>query len=93
MDSDDNQGGEQQLRERIASLLRANEQALKNPVAQEEAAKLKQAASRLDQLLHASAEADQQALRNAATKLDQMLTDIRKGKDVSEGLKRRERPV
>lgn len=78
------------LREHIASRLRANEQARRNPVTPQELAQLQSAASRLDQMLKSGANADNEALKSAAARLDQLLTDIGKGKDVSENLKRRQ---
>lgn len=89
MSNEENHSREQELRKRIASLVRANDQARKQQLNGDELENLKSAAGRLDQMLQASAEADQQALRTAASKLDQLLTDIRKGKDLSNVLKRR----
>ena len=91
MSNKGNHSREQELRERIASLVRANEKARKRQLTGDELEKLKSAAGRLDQMLQAAAEADQQTLRIAASKLDQLLTDIRTGKDISNVLKRRER--
>ncbi len=85
----DNQSGAPDVRDRIASLIRANEQARKKPLTREELEKLKTAAGRLDEMLKAATDADQQALRNAASRLDSLLKDIRVGKDVSHNLKRR----
>jgi hypothetical protein len=45
---------------------------------------------RLDHMLRAAANTDQQALKSAAARLDQLLSDIRAGKDVASNLKRRE---
>src|SRR5215469_13040078 len=92
MNNDDNNGREQNLRERIGSLIRANEQACKKQITMEELQKLKTAASRLDQMLQAAADADRQDLKSAAARLDQLLLDIRTGKDVTKYIKRRPNP-
>ena len=89
MNHDDNQARERELRERIANLMRSNEQARKKPITSEEREKLKSAASRLDKMLESTAEADRQTLNGAAARLDQLLADIRKGKDVTAKLKSR----
>lgn len=80
---------DREVRERIASLMQATERS-RVPVTDNELQKLKAAASRLDQMLKAAADADAQALKNAAARLDQLLTKIGTGKDVSADLKRRE---
>jgi cell division septum initiation protein DivIVA len=90
MNHDDSQEREHEVRERIANLIRAAESARTAPVTGEELQKLKAAASRLDEMLKAAAEADSQALRGAAERLDQMLADIGKGRNVSQDLKRRD---
>jgi uncharacterized membrane protein YccC len=89
MNNDGNQGREQDLLERIMSLIRANRQARTEPIRGEELQKLRTAASRLDGMLQAAAEGEQQALRSAAARLDQLLAAIRRGKDVSGEIKRR----
>ena len=89
MNNEDDQDRERKLRERIASLMRSNEQASKKPITSEERQKLKSAASRLDQMLRSTADADRQTLKGAAARLDQLLADIRKGKDVTAKLRRR----
>jgi hypothetical protein len=89
MNNEDNQDRERYLRERIVCVMRAIEQTPKKQIAVEELQKLKAAASRLDQMLKAAAEADRQALRSAAARLDQMLSDIRSGKDITNELKLR----
>jgi hypothetical protein len=89
MNNDDNLGREQELKERIANLIRGNERARKRPITGQERQTLKAAASRLDQLLNAGTDADRQVLQSAAARLDQLLTDIRKGKDVSVHIKRK----
>ena len=89
MSNEDNQDRELELRERIAGLIRANQQAQKRPVTDDELQKLKTAAGRLDLLLQDATNADQQALDNAAARLDRLLEDIRVGKDVSADLKLR----
>ena len=87
--NDDNQAGQDELRKRIASLMRANQQARRKPITGEELKTLENAAGRLDKMLNAAAGADTDALKSAAARLDQLLEDIRQGKDVSEDLKRR----
>jgi hypothetical protein len=89
MNNEDNQSREPALRERIVSLIQANQRARKKPITDEELQKLKTAASRLDQMLNAAGDADRQALSSAAARLDQLLEDIRTGKDVTNDLKRR----
>jgi hypothetical protein len=86
--SDENEKSrEHDLRQSIVSLIRANEQALKKPITDEEVQKLKAAAARLDQMLKAAVDADEQVLRSAAARLDQLLEDIATGKDVTNDLK------
>lgn len=75
--------------QRIATLIRSIGQGPEKQIAGEELQKLKAAAGRLDQMLKAAADADQQVLKNAADRLDRLLADIRKGKEVTNGLKRR----
>jgi len=89
MTNGDHEDREQDVRERIASLIRATEQARKKQITGEELQRLKAAASRLDELLNAGADADRQALKSAAARLDQLLSEIGTGKDVSSDLKRR----
>jgi hypothetical protein len=88
-ENENEKGREHDLRQRIVSLIRANEQALKKPITDEEVQKLKAAAARLDQMLKAAADADGQVLRSAVARLDQLLEDIATGKDVTYDLKRR----
>jgi hypothetical protein len=83
MNNENEKGREHDLRQRIVSLIRANEQALKKPITDEEVQKLKAAAARLDQMLKAAVDADGQVLRSAAARLDQLLGDIAGGKDVT----------
>jgi hypothetical protein len=90
MNSADNQGPDRDVRERIVNLIQSIGKAPKKQIPAEELQKLKSAASRLDQMLKAAANADQQALKRAAEKLDQLLSDLRAGKDVTSNLKRRE---
>lgn len=87
MCNEDNRDREPDLRERIASLIRANQQAPRKQITVQERQKLQAAANRLDQILRAAEDADRQALRTAAARLGQMLKDIRKGKDVTVRLK------
>ena len=82
MTNDDGRDPDHSLRQRIASLIRANQQALKNPVSADELEKLRAAANRLDRMMQSGAEEDRQALKSAATRLDQLLADIRAGKDL-----------
>jgi hypothetical protein len=89
MNNENEKDREHDLRQRIVSLIRANEQALKKPITDEEVQKLKAAAARLDQMLKAAVDADGQVLRSAAARLDQLLEDIATGKDVTYDLKRR----
>jgi len=90
MNDEGNQGRETDLGKRIASLIRSIGQGPEKQITGEELQKLQAAASRLDQMLKDTADADRQALKNAATRLDQLLADIRKGKDVTNKLKRRQ---
>jgi hypothetical protein len=90
MKNGDNQGPDRHVRERIMSLMQSIGNGPKKHIPAEELQKLKSAASRLDQMLKAGADADQQALKTAATKLDRLLSDIRAGKDVTSNLKRKE---
>jgi hypothetical protein len=89
MNNENEKGREHDLRQRIVSLIRANEQALKKPITDEEVQKLKAAAGRLDQMLKAAVNADGQVLRSAAARLDHLLKHIATGKDVTDNLKRR----
>jgi hypothetical protein len=91
MNNDQNEDRQRDIRERIASLIRANEKgAKKKEISGEELQKLKAAANRLDRMLKASAEADTEALKKAAGRLDRLLEEIRSGKDVTDGIKRRQ---
>lgn len=81
---------ERELGERIANRMRSIGHGPSKPVTEEEQKKLKAAASRLDQMLNAAADADRQALKKAALRLDELLLEIGKRKDVSDRLKRRE---
>ncbi len=89
MNSDESQDADRALRERIVSLMKANEQARRKAVPEDERKKLKAAASRLDQMLKYAVDAETQTLSNAASRLDQMLSDIRKGKDITGRIRRR----
>ena len=89
MNNENEKGREHDLRQGIVSLIRANEQALKKPITDEEVQKLKAAAARLDQMLKAAVDTDGQVLRSAAARLDQLLEDIATGKDVTYDFKRR----
>lgn len=91
MNRGDNQGPDPDVREKIVKLMQSIGKGTKKQIPAEELQKLKNAASRLDQMLKAAANADQQALRTASAKLDQLLSDIRAGKDLTSYLKRREK--
>jgi hypothetical protein len=87
MSNDDNQDRERNVRDRIATFVKAHMQVKGTQATDEELQTLRRAAERLDQLL-ADAAADEQArrkrakeeeaqaLRVAAARLDQLLTDI-----------------
>ena len=87
--SEDHQDRERDLRERIASLMQSIGRAPRKQITSEELEKLSHAVGRLNQMLKASQDADLQTLRSAAVRLDQLLSDIRKGKDVTSDRKRR----
>lgn len=89
MNYGDNQDRDRAIREKIVSQMRSIGKDPKKQVTAEELQKLMDAASRLDQMLKAVAEADRQALSSAAARLDRLLSDIREGKDVTSILKRR----
>jgi len=89
MNDGDNEDREREIRERIVRLMRANEQAAKAPITDDEKQKLNAAAARLDQMLKTAADAEGQILISAAARLDQLLTDISEGKDISNDIKRR----
>ena len=90
MNDESNQVPDRNLGNRIASKVRSIGNGPEKKIAGEELQKLKAAANRLDQMLEAAADADREALRNAADRLDRLLLDIRKGKDVTNNLKRRD---
>jgi len=90
MNSGYNQGPDRDVSNKIVNLMQSIGNGRKEQIPAEELQKLKIAASRLDQMLKAAANADQQALKSAAARLDQLLSDIRAGKDVTSNLKRRE---
>ena len=89
MNNEDSQSHD--VRERIAGLIRSIGRGPEKQITTEERLELKAAANRLDQMLKAAADIDQQALRDAAVRLDRLLVDIRKGKDISNNVKRRDR--
>jgi len=89
MNNDDNHSGEREVQERIKSLMQAAGRIPQKQITGEELQTLKTAASRLDQMLKSTADADLQALRSGAARLDQLLADIGTGKDPSSDLKRR----
>jgi len=89
MSSQNDQDRDRDVRERIASVLRENEQAAKKPIPHGELQNLRAAAARLEQLLSQAADADAEAMKVAAGRLDQMLQDLGTGKDVARRLKLR----
>jgi hypothetical protein len=89
VNNENEQGRERDLRERIVTLIRANQQARQKPLTNEELLQLNAAATRLDKMLKAAADEDRQVLKSAAVRLDQLLKDIAAGKDVANHLKRR----
>ena len=91
MNRGNNQGPDPDVREKIVKLMQSIGKGTKKQIPADELQKLKSAASRLDQMLKAAANADRQALESAAAKLDKLLSDIRAGKDITSGLKRREK--
>ena len=92
MSTDDSQNPERDLRDKIASRMRSITQSSKQ-IPPEQLQKLKTAATRLDLLIKSNADQDQQALKSAAQKLDQLLSKIRKGRDVAQDLKRKDHPA
>lgn len=82
------QDPEQKIQGQIASLVQAEAQADKQPIAKEELHVLQAAAGRLDMLLAETAQADRQLLRAAAARLDQLLTDLEAGRDPGHAIKR-----
>jgi hypothetical protein len=91
MNSGNNQGRDRAVREKIARQMRSIGEGPKQQVTAEELQSLKSAASRLDQMLKAAADADQRALKSAVARLDQLLSDIRAGKDVTNIILKRRR--
>ncbi len=89
MSADDNQNPERDLRDEIAKRMQSIAQSSPKQVAPDQLRKLRTAATRLDRLLQANADRDNENLRNAAQKLGQLLSKIRKGKDVTQNLKLR----
>ena len=89
--NDDDQKRESDVGNRIANLIRSIGQRPEKPIAVKEHHVLSAAAARLDQMLKEAADADRQALRNAAVRLDELLSDMRKGEDITDRVKRRSR--
>jgi hypothetical protein len=89
MDTGDNHDRDRAIREKIARQMRSIGNGPEKQITAEELQNLKNAAIRLDQILKAAADADQQALKSAAARLDQLLSDIQAGKDVTDILKRK----
>jgi len=92
MNIENNRGGAREVQEKIVNLMKSIAQAPRKPLPGEEVQRLKTAASRLDQLLKASAAANQETLRTAAGRLDQLLHDIRNGNDIISRIKRQRPP-
>ena len=90
MNSSDDQSPDRDVRDRIVKLMQSIGKGPKRQIPAEELQKLKSAAGRLDHMLKAAANADQQILKSAVARLDQFLSDVRAGKDVTSSLKRRE---
>jgi hypothetical protein len=88
MNSRDNQDRARAIREKIVSQMQSIGKGPKNQVTAEEFQNLKSAANRLNQMLQAVADADQQALKSAVGRLNQLLSEIRSGKDITEILRR-----
>jgi HAMP domain-containing protein len=89
MSSDDHQDDARTVGERIAAIIRANENTPKKNLTNDELGKLKVAAGRLDQLLSDAANAETEELKSAVSKLDQLLKNISAGKDVAPALRLR----
>lgn len=87
--SEDHQDRERDVRDRIVNLMQSIGRARRKQITREELQKLNLAVGRLDQMLKASQDADLETLRSAAVRLDHLLSDIRKGKDITNDLKRR----
>jgi hypothetical protein len=87
MDNEDKESREREVRGRILSVIQATEEVPKKQITNEELRTLKTAASRLDQMLKAAADADVQALKDAAARLDQLLADIGAGKNAKADVK------
>ena len=86
MNSGDNQGPDRDVRERILNRMRSIAKGPKKQIPDEELQKLKIAASRLDQMLKAVANADQQAFDQQAPKSAARLDQLRSArKDVTGG--------
>ena len=90
MNNEDSREGD--VGKRISSLIRSIGQGPKKQITGVELQTLKAAAGRLTQMLKAAADADRQVLTTAAKRLDQLLVNIRTGKNVGNGLRRRTRP-
>jgi hypothetical protein len=82
MDNADNNGRKRDIRERIVRAIQATEQAPNQQIPAEDLLRLKKAATRLDEILKDTAEAEVQGLKNAAARLGHLLEDLRTGKDV-----------
>jgi len=91
MSSEEDQYDARTVGERIADVIRANEQVPKKNLAPEDLRKLKTAAGRLEQLLSDAANAETEELRTAVSKLEALLKNIGAGKDVSPTLRLRKK--
>lgn len=90
MSNEDSQSRERDAGKRVASLIQSIGQAPGKQVTSEERGRLKAAAGRLDRMLKTAGDSERQALRDAAGRLDRLLGEMRKGKDVSDRIKRRD---
>lgn len=89
MSDQDHHDPEQNLRERIVGQIHATERGTQKTLDEEELQLLKTAVTRLEEMLSAAADTDREALKTAAARLDTLLVEISKGKDVTQGMRRR----
>jgi len=88
----ENDGRPRDAAEKVSRLMQSIGRGPEKQISSEELQKLKSAASRLDQMLKASDDANAEGLRNAAARLDKLLSDISAGKDIASKLKKRKEP-
>ena len=91
MSSEGNQDDARTVGERIAEVIRSNEQVPKKNLAPDELRKLKAATGRLEELLSDVANAETDELRTAVSKLETLLKNIGAGKDVAPTLRLRKK--